>query len=91
MNSTPSPSFTCSVVETDRLATNVWTSGPDDGAPVLLVLPSQPMVAQMRAVLERYAANGGDTREVPLEGIGHGIPLEVPGRVAEEVVRALVR
>ena len=65
--------------------------GAVPGWPGAEVLPSQPMVAQMRAVLERYAANGGATREVALEGIGHGIPLEVPGRVAEEVVRALVR
>jgi pimeloyl-ACP methyl ester carboxylesterase len=49
------------------------------------VLPSQPMVAQMRAVLKRYAAAGGATREVALEGIGHGIPLEVPEVLAREI------
>ncbi len=29
--------FTCSMVSTDRLETNVWTSGPEDGVPLLLV------------------------------------------------------
>ena len=29
--------FTCSMVSTDRLDTNVWTSGPEDGVPLLLV------------------------------------------------------
>ena len=43
------------------------------------------MVAQMRAVLKRYAAAGGATREVALEGIGHGIPLEVPAVLAREI------
>jgi pimeloyl-ACP methyl ester carboxylesterase len=55
------------------------------------VLPSQPMVAQMRAVLEAYAVNGGVTKEVALEGVAHGIPLEVPDVVAREVVATLVR
>lgn len=29
--------FTHSLVSTDRLETNVWTSGPADGVPLLLV------------------------------------------------------
>ena len=29
--------FTCATVSTDRLETNVWTSGPPDGVPLLLV------------------------------------------------------
>ncbi|MBB1509489.1 alpha/beta fold hydrolase [Tessaracoccus sp. MC1756] len=55
------------------------------------VLPPQPMVDQTRAVLERYRANGGEVREVFLEGEDHGIPLAVPGLVAEEVTRILVQ
>lgn len=31
------PDFACTMVSTDRIATNVWTSGPDDGVPLLLV------------------------------------------------------
>ncbi len=63
--------------------------GAVPGWPGADVLPSQPMVAQMRAVLARYAAAGGTTREVPLDGVGHGIPLARPGVVAEELVALL--
>ena len=31
------PAFAPTTVPTDRLRTNVWTSGPDDGVPLLLV------------------------------------------------------
>lgn len=51
------------------------------------VLPPQPMVGQMRDVLTRYRAAGGSVREVFLEEEDHGIPLSVPGLVAEELVR----
>ena len=40
--------------------------------------PAQPMVAQMRAVLDSYAAAGGSYREVVLPGIGHSPHLEDP-------------
>jgi hypothetical protein len=59
--------------------------GAVPGWPGMDVLPSQPMVAQMRTVLKRYAAAGGATKEVALEGIGHGIPLEVPAVLAREI------
>lgn len=52
-------------------------------------MPPQPMETQMRAVLDRYAAAGGRVREVVLDGVGHGIPLEAPDRVAEEIVRTM--
>lgn len=55
------------------------------------VIPSQPMESQMRAVLREYAAKGGATKEVVLDGVAHGIPLEAPGRVAEEISAILVR
>lgn len=55
------------------------------------VMPPQPMVDQTRAVLERYRDGGGEVTEVFLEGQDHGIPLAVPGRVAEEISKALVR
>lgn len=55
------------------------------------VLPSQPMNVQIRAVLARYAANGGTVREVGLEDIAHGIPLEAPQAVADAIVAHLRR
>lgn len=65
--------------------------GAVPGWPGAEVFPPQPMEGQMRAVLAKYAANGGIVREVRLENVGHGIPLEVPGRLAEEIVTSLVR
>lgn len=52
------------------------------GWPGEQVYPPQPMVAQMRAVLERFGANGGTYREVELPGIGHSPHIEDPGRFA---------
>jgi pimeloyl-ACP methyl ester carboxylesterase len=40
--------------------------------------PPQPMVAQMRKLLERYAANGGRFREEVLADTGHSPHLERP-------------
>jgi hypothetical protein len=34
--------------------------------------PAQPMVGQTRAVLERYAARGGNVREEVIAGSSHG-------------------
>lgn len=42
--------------------------------------PPQPMVAQTRAVLEQYAANGGSYEEVVFEHAGHSPHLEDPER-----------
>lgn len=42
------------------------------------VHPPQPMVSQIRAVLERYAANGGRVRELMLADCGHTPYLEHP-------------
>lgn len=41
--------------------------------------PPQPMVAQTRAVLDRYAAAGGRYDEVVVEGAGHSPHIERPG------------
>lgn len=46
------------------------------GWPGAEAAPPQPMVGQMRAVLDRYAAAGGRYREVVLEGVGHSPHLE---------------
>jgi pimeloyl-ACP methyl ester carboxylesterase len=59
------------------------------GWPGADAMPPQPMETQLRTVLERYAGNGGRWREVVLEGVGHGIPLEVPDVVATEIVRTM--
>jgi pimeloyl-ACP methyl ester carboxylesterase len=61
--------------------------GAVPGWPGADVMPPQPMETQFRAVLERYAEHGGRTREVALDGVGHGIPLEAPDAVAAEIVR----
>jgi pimeloyl-ACP methyl ester carboxylesterase len=59
---------------------------PGDG-----VLPPQPMAAQTRAVLNAYRANGGVAEEVALEDAAHGMPVEVPEKVAEVIAARLVR
>ncbi len=48
--------------------------------------PPQPMVAQTRAVLDRYAASGGAYRQVLLPGVGHSPHVERP----QEFVVALL-
>ncbi|MGW0628773.1 alpha/beta fold hydrolase [Streptomyces sp. NPDC002758] len=40
--------------------------------------PAQPMVAQTRHVLNRYATGGGAVREVAVAGAGHAVHLERP-------------
>ena len=55
------------------------------------VLPSQPMNQQIRAVLDRYRANGGEAEEVTLEDAAHGMPVEVPETVASTIAARLVR
>ncbi|MFC7220659.1 alpha/beta fold hydrolase [Streptomyces polyrhachis] len=40
--------------------------------------PAQPMVAQTRRVLDRYAAEGGKVREVAVPEAGHAVHLERP-------------
>lgn len=42
------------------------------------VYPPQPMVSQMRAVLERYQANGGRYREVVIKDTAHSPHIERP-------------
>lgn len=51
--------------------------------------PPQPMVAQTRAVLERYAAAGGRYREIVFAGCGHSPHVEDPGRFAAALAEAV--
>jgi pimeloyl-ACP methyl ester carboxylesterase len=48
--------------------------------------PPQPMVAQTRAVLQRYAAAGGSFTEVLLDGCGHSPHIERPSEFLEALV-----
>lgn len=51
-------------------------------------VPPQPMVAQTRYVLDRYAENGGACREVVLPG-GHGCHFEHPNEFVEAIKELL--
>ena len=55
------------------------------------VLPPQPMDQQIRSVLAAYREAGGEAEEVALEDAAHGMPVEVPGRVAEVIAARMVR
>ncbi len=48
------------------------------GWPGAEVYPPQPMVSQMRAVLDAYAAGGGRCEEQVLPDCGHSPPIEKP-------------
>jgi pimeloyl-ACP methyl ester carboxylesterase len=52
--------------------------GAVPGWPGAEACPPQPMVTQMRAVLDRYAATGGAYREVVLPDVGHSPHVERP-------------
>jgi pimeloyl-ACP methyl ester carboxylesterase len=55
------------------------------------VMPAQPMAGQTRAILDAYRTKGGVAEEIVLEDAGHGMPVEVPGKVAEAITARLVR
>src|SRR6185312_2159528 len=55
-------------------------SGAVPGWPGADVYPPQPMVTQIRAVLDRYAAAGGSVRVEIIEGAGHGPHLDAAPR-----------
>jgi pimeloyl-ACP methyl ester carboxylesterase len=52
--------------------------GAVPGWPGADVCPPQPMVTQMRALLDRYAATGGTYREVVFPEVGHSPHVERP-------------
>jgi pimeloyl-ACP methyl ester carboxylesterase len=55
--------------------------GAVPGWPGAEVYPPQPMVSQLRAVLEQYKANGGEYQEVVLPNCGHSPHVEKPQEV----------
>jgi pimeloyl-ACP methyl ester carboxylesterase len=65
--------------------------GAVPGWPGEEVCPPQPMEAQQRAVLDRYRAAGGEVEENLFPEAAHGMPVEVPQRVAEVIAAALLR
>ncbi|WP_306190762.1 alpha/beta fold hydrolase [Streptomyces sp. MK5] len=52
--------------------------------------PAQPMVAQTRHVLNRYAQEGGSVREVAVPGAGHAVHLERPDEFIAELLDVMV-
>jgi pimeloyl-ACP methyl ester carboxylesterase len=70
---------------------NLGQIGAVPGWPGADVMPPQPMDAQIRFVLTAYAAAGGTFTELAYDGVGHGIPVEVPARLAADLAEALVR
>lgn len=61
-------------------------AGVIPGWPGEEVAPPQPMLAQTRTVLERYAAAGGTTREVVFEDCGHSPHIEKPDEFRAELL-----
>ncbi|MBM2620855.1 alpha/beta fold hydrolase [Actinoplanes sp. LDG1-06] len=49
--------------------------------------PPQPMVGQTRAVLQRYAGNGGRYREVVYDNCGHSPHVERPAEFVAELMK----
>jgi len=59
--------------------------GAVPGWPGAAAYPPQPMKSQVRTVLERYKANGGEYQEVQLAECGHSPHIEKLGTVCELV------
>ncbi len=53
------------------------------------VFPPQPMVGQMRAVLDKYQANGGTYEEFVVEDCGHSPLIEKPAIFREKLIAFL--
>jgi pimeloyl-ACP methyl ester carboxylesterase len=53
------------------------------------VFPPQPMVSQMRAVLEKYKANGGSYQEIVVADCGHSPNIEKPAEFLAALVAFL--
>lgn len=55
------------------------------------VYPPQPMIRQVRAVLDAYRDAGGSCREVVLPGVGHSPHLEAPEKLRAELLELVAR
>ena len=55
------------------------------------VYPPQPMIRQVRAVLDAYREAGGSYREVVLPGVGHTPHLEAPAQVRAALLELLAK
>ena len=60
--------------------------GAIPGWPGEAVAPAQQMIAQTRSVFDRYAANGGEYRELLLENCGHSPHLEHQDEFADALL-----
>ncbi|QLD11270.1 alpha/beta fold hydrolase [Microbacterium oleivorans] len=63
--------------------------GAIPGWPGVEVAPAQQMVTQTRAVFDRYRAAGGRVTEVVIEGVGHAVHLERPGKVRTAILSTI--
>ena len=61
--------------------------GAVPGWPGQELYPPQPMVSQMRSVLDAYRANGGEYQEVVLADCGHSLHIEKPDEAIEAFTR----
>jgi len=61
--------------------------GAVPGWPGAEVVPPQPMITQIRNMLDAYKAQGGNYRERVLEGVGHSPHIEAPEVFVDELVR----
>lgn len=68
---------------------NLGALGVIPGWPGAEMAPPQPMIAQTRAVLERYAERGGSYREAVFAASGHSPLLEEPERFVAELIAQL--
>ncbi len=55
---------------------SLGAAGIIPGWPGMDVFPPQPMLGQIRAVLQEYAAAGGSFQEVAIDGVAHDVYLE---------------
>ena len=70
---------------------NLGALGALPGWPGAETHPPQPMLAQTRAVLDRYAAAGGTYDEVVVAGTGHSPHIEKPAEFAAALREILAK
>lgn len=68
---------------------NLGRLGIVPGWPGDEIAPPQEMVSQMRDVLARYTAAGGEVTELALEGVGHTSHLERPARFRRALLEVI--